>query len=282
MKNSATEYELFTQEVYQQLLNYHHVGITNVKHNIKLIGRSSCEHQIDVYWEYEKNSVTHHVAIECKNYNKRVEKEKVCAFQGVLADLDNVEGIMVSKKGFQEGAKTFAKQYGISLKELREPNKGETISGEIETHIQIEKWSTLYKVDEKWAEEHQINIPEYKRRMDLISFQHDRKWSNATYIPFTIIDDVVRNAKGDFIISLDSLGSQMQKRPAKDFPYILPFEDAYINTKECGTIKILEVKYDLEREKQQMTFALDAEGFVEAILKDAISGVIQHIPKVND
>ena len=125
--NPNIEYELFTQEVYLQLLNYHHVCIKNVQHNIKLTGHSGCEHQIDVYWEYEKNGVNHHVAIECKNYNKRVEKEKVCAFQGVLADMENVEGIMVTKKGFQKGAKTYAKQYGISLKELREPNNGETI-----------------------------------------------------------------------------------------------------------------------------------------------------------
>lgn len=282
MKISATDYELFTQEVYQQLLNYHHVNIKNVQHNIKLKGHSGCEHQIDVYWEYEKNGVNHHVAIECKNYNKRVEKEKVCAFQGVLADMENVEGIMVTKVGFQKGAKIYAKQYGISLKELREPNNGETIVGEMEIRNHIERWSTLYKVDEKWAEKHNINILEYKRRMDLISHKHDHKWSNATYIPLTIIDDVVRNAKGDYLISLDSIGPQIRKRPVKDFPYILPFENAYINSKECGTIKILEVKYDLEREKQQMTFALDAEGFVEAILKDAISGVIQHIPKVND
>lgn len=282
MKISATDYELFTQEVYQQLLNYHHVNIKNVQHNIKMKGHSGCEHQIDVYWEYEKDGQQHGMAIECKNYNKRLEKEKVCAFQGVLADLDNVGGIMVTKVGFQKGAKIYAKQYGISLKELREPNNGETIVGEMEIRNHIERWSPLYKVDEKWAEKHNINILEYKRRMDLISHKHDHKWSNATYVPLTIIDDVVRNAKGDYLISLDSLGTHIQKRPAKDFPYILPFEDAYINSKECGTIKILEVKYDFEREKQQTTFALDAERFVKAILKDAISGVIQHIPKVND
>lgn len=280
--NPNIEYELFTQEVYQQLLNYHHANIKNVQHNIKLKGHSGCEHQIDVYWEYEKNDVNHHVAIECKNYNKRVEKEKVCAFQGVLADLDNVEGIMVTKIGFQKGAKTYAKQYGILLKELREPNNGETIIGEIEIRHHIEKWSTRYKVDEKWAEKHQINILEYKRRLDLWYSPNDQKWSTATYLPLTVIDDVVRNAKGDYLISLDSLETQIQKHPAKDFPYVLPFEDAYINTKECGTIKILEVKYDFEREKQQTVFALDAEGFVKAILKDAFSGVIQHIPIVND
>jgi hypothetical protein len=271
MQNPDTEYERFTQEVFRKLSEYHHFNIRTVQHNIKLKGHSGCEHQIDVYWEYEKDGINHRVAIECKNYNKRVEKEKVCAFQGVLADVDNVKGIMVTKIGFQKGAKTFAKQYDILLKELREPDKGETIIGEIEIHNHIEKGSKRYKVDEKWAEEHRMNIPEYKRNLDLCFAPNDHKWRNATYIPLTIIDDVVRNAKGDYLISLESVEPQIRKRPAKDFPYVLPFEDGYINSKEYGTIKILEVKYDFEREKQQTNFALDAEGFVKAILKDTFS-----------
>ena len=100
--NASTEYELFTREVYRQLSAYHNTCFTKVQHNIKLKGRSGCEHQIDVYWEYIKDGITHRVAIECKNYNKAVPKEKVCAFYGILVDLDDVEGIMVSKKGFQK------------------------------------------------------------------------------------------------------------------------------------------------------------------------------------
>lgn len=268
--NPNTEYELFAQEVYQQLLSYHHANIKNVQHNIKLKGHSGCEHQIDVYWEYVKNRVNHLVAIECKNYNKRVPKEKVCAFQGVLSDLDGVEGIMVTKKGYQKGAKEYAKQYGILLKELRKPDKGETIIGEIEHHFHIEKWRTLYKVDEKWAEEHNINIPEYKRKLDLISFKNDHKWSNATHIPLPIADDIVRNAKGDYLISLYSYEDQMIKHPIDDFPYVLPFADAYINSEYWGKLKIFEVKYDFEREDQLKTFSLDAGDFVKAILKDTL------------
>lgn len=279
--NPNTEYELFAQEIYRQLSIYHHFGIKNVQHNKKLIGHSGCEHQIDVYWEYEKDGVDHHVAIECKNYNKRISKEKVCAFNGVLIDLDNVEGIMVSKKGYQKGAKTYANHYGISLKELREPGERESIIGEIEIHNHIQKWSTLYKVDEKWAEEHNINIPEYKRRLDLISFNHNHKWSNSTHIPLTTIDDVVRNANKDYLISLDSLESQILKHPSKDFPYVLTFEDAYITSQECGTIKILEVKYDFAREYQEKTFSLDAGEFVNAILKDTFSNTTDFIAMNN-
>lgn len=266
MANPAKEYELFTQSVYQQLLNYQYVGITKVKHNIKLKGHSGCEHQIDVYWEYEKNGINHRVAIECKNYNKRVEKEKVCAFQGVLADLDNVEGAIVTKIGFQKGAKVYAKKYGIFLKELRPPKNDETIIGTIENHIHTEIRRRFFLIDEKWAAEHHFNIARYKQKMEMFSFDNNK----GLHIPLPTTDDVVRNSKGDYIVSLDSLEPEIPKRPTNSFPYILKFEDAYVTT-TWGPVKILEVKYDFKIEDQQHIIAIDAGNFVKAILKDALS-----------
>jgi len=252
-------YELFTREVYKQLSNYHHLGIKNLRHDLKLTGRSGCKHQIDVYWEYEKDGVSHSVAIECKNYKRRVTKGIVCAFNGVLIDLDGVEGIMISKQGFQKGAKEYANHYGISLKELREPNDGETTIGEIDLGIHLEKTSTLFKVDEKWAEEHGINISDYKLRMDLISIKNNHQWSNATHIPLPTSDDNIRDSKGDIITSLKSIEQDTQ------------FEDAYVNTSYWGPIKILEIKYDYSTEEIQRSIAIDAEEFVKAILKDVFS-----------
>lgn len=248
--NPNTEYERFTREVYEQLSKYHHWGVKNIQHNLKLKGRSGCEHQIDVYWEYEKDGVSHRVAIECKNYNKNVPKEKVCAFNGVIIDLDGVEGIMVSKKGYQTGAKEYANHYGISLKELRKPHDGETIIGEIDLGIHIEKKSALFKVDEKWTEEHGINISEYKRRIGM---------SNATHIPLPTSDDNIRDSKGDIITSLKSIEQDTQ------------FEDAYVSTSYWGPIMILEVIHNHSTEDIQRSIAIDAEKFVYAILKDVFS-----------
>ena len=267
--NHNTEYERFTQEVYQQLLNCRHLNIANVRHNIKLEGRSGCKHQIDVYWEYEMDGVKHRVAIECKNYSKHVPKEKVCAFQGELADLDGVEGIMVSKKGFQSGAKQYAKAYGISLKELREPEGEETIIGKIMLGFHIEKRSTLFAVDEQWAKEHNIDIPEYKRRMDMSSFMNEYKWSTATHIPLQLADRVIRDAEGNEITTLDLLEQQIPDLPTDAFPYVFPFDDAYVKTAYWGLVKIFEIKYTYETEDQQRNITIDAEGFVKAILKDA-------------
>ncbi len=238
--NPNTEYECFTQDVYQQLLNCRHPNIANVQHNIKIKGRSGCEHQIDVYLEYERNGVKHRVAIECKNYSKHVPKERVCAFQGVLSDLDGVEGIMVSKKGFQSGAKQFAKAYGISLHELREPEDEESIIGEISLGFHIEIKRPLYKVDKKWATEHNIDVPD-------------------GFIYLLPVDDKLRDSKGNVITSL---------RTVEDGS---TFEDAYLCTISWGAIKILEVKYTYKTEDRQRNMYIDAEGFVKAILKDVFS-----------
>lgn len=263
--NANTEYELFTREVYRQLSAYYQTGFTKVQHNIKLKGRSGCEHQIDVYWEYKKDGIEHRVAIECKNYKNSISISKVRDFFGVLNDIGNIQGIMVTKVGYQKGAKQFAKEYDISLKELRSPNERETIIGEMTFFSHVEKTSILFRVDEQWAEEHGINISEYKRRMDMTSMDNNRRWDTVTHISLPIADDVVRTAKGDYIISLESI------RPTiKDYPYVLPFQDGYINTKPWGKIKILEVKFDHNAEDIQRNIAIDAVGFVKAILKDAL------------
>ena len=52
MNNANIEYEKFAQEVYQELVNADVVKSTEVRHDIKILGKSGQKHQIDVYWEY--------------------------------------------------------------------------------------------------------------------------------------------------------------------------------------------------------------------------------------
>ena len=268
--NPNTEYELFTQSVYQQLVDMDVAKATEVEHNKQLEGRSGQKHQIDVYWEYEIAKTKHRVAIECKNYNKPISKQIVCAFKGVLDDLNGVSGIMVTRIGYQKGAKEYAKEYGISLKELRSPKRGETIIGEIVHHIHIESRQILYKVDEEWATKHQIDIAEYKQRMDMIRLDHNHKWSNATHIPLPNCDGIIRNSKGKEISSTAVLEKTIPDHPTDDFPIVFRYEDAYVSS-PWGLLKILEVMFDYEIDDQETIITLDAEGFVKAILKDALS-----------
>lgn len=114
--NANIEYEKFTQEIYQELVNADVLKATRVQHNVKLKSKSGQEHQIDVYWEYEIAGVRHRVAIECKNYNRNVEIGKVRDFYGVLSDLNNVAGIMVTKVGYQKEQRSMHRHTASLLK----------------------------------------------------------------------------------------------------------------------------------------------------------------------
>ena len=119
--NKNTEYELLVQEIYKAINSNEAVKTIDVKHNVKIKGRSGCHHQIDVFWEFTMMDEIHRVIVECKNYSEPVSIAKVRDFFGVLYDIGNAQGIFVSKMGYQSGAKTFADCYGISLKEIRKP-----------------------------------------------------------------------------------------------------------------------------------------------------------------
>ncbi|MBO4760589.1 MAG: restriction endonuclease [Bacteroidales bacterium] len=269
--NPNTEYELFTQEIYRQLGQATKVNAADVQHNVRLEGRSGQKHQIDVYWEYEKDGKTHRVAIECKNYSRRISLEKVCAFKGVLDDLDGISGIMVSKVGFQKGAKKYAQQYGISLKELRIPCSGETIIGEIESHIHSEVLYTLFRPDEEWVAKNGIDIERYREQLKLLLISRTELWDTPPYIYLDWETDILRDSSGKTVASLREFEKHIPDHPTGDFPLIFKFDDAFLESRVFGPIKILEVLYDYNVKDDVKTIALDAGDLVKAILKDSQS-----------
>ena len=269
--NQNTEYERFTQEIYQQLVNLDVVRTTKVQHDVKLEGRSGQKHQIDVYWEYVIAGNKHRVAIECKNYNTLVPIGKVRDFKGVLDDLNGVNGIMVTKVGYQEGAKKYAQEYGISLKELRTPRYGETIIGEIENHIHYEVRYTLFQVDEAWAEKNGFDIERYRKRLSLLFTSRTELWDSMPFIYIDRKDDILRDDKGREVASLKELEKLIPDHPTDDFPFIFKFENTYLDSRYLGSVKVCAVKYDYNIHDQQQTIALDAGDLVKAILKDAQS-----------
>lgn len=264
----STEYELFTQEVCRLIAGYQNLGASSVKQNVKLKGKSGQVHQVDVYWEYEKSGEVHRVAIECKNYRKSVSVGKVRDFFGVLSDLGDMKGVMVTKVGYQKGAKQYADFYGIDLKELRAPLDGETVIGEYEVKTDVNVTRRLYLVDEEWAFCHNIDIPAYRRRLDSISITNTNRWSNSLHVPLDSTDDLIKDAKGNVLSSINELEQREPdlKPDADSVVYI--FDDAYIKTRSWGMVKIKEVKFEKECIHKQHTYSIDAGEFVTAILKD--------------
>ena len=112
----STEYEKLVQETYQAILDQE-TDIKNivVQHNIKLEGKSGASHQIDVYWEFKIADNIYRTCIECRNYTSNIKKSRVVEFKGILDDIGNTNGIIVTTVGFQEGALTYANHHGIRL-----------------------------------------------------------------------------------------------------------------------------------------------------------------------
>lgn len=276
--NPNTEFERFAQRVYQKLVNNDVLKPTTVLHNVKLKGKSGCEHQIDVYWEYEFAGNFYRVAIECKNYDSQVPIGKVRDFFGVLQDLNNVRGIMVSSKGYQEGAKKFADYYDISLKGLRRPSRDESI-GSITTTLQADIWHTVFLIDEEWIAEHNFSLDHLRKFYSEFQYKKADYWKAATHFPIETKDHIIRNAKGDKISSLDELEQQLPENPESGIEIVFPFEDGWLESRRWGPVKIREVKFEYESKVQETTMNLAADEFVEAILEDAISGKTDYVSK---
>ena len=272
--NPNIEYEKITQEIYQELVNADVLKTTDVQHNIKLKGRSGQEHQIDVYWEYEIAGTKQKVAIECKNYNKTVGIGKVRDFYGVLHDLNNVAGIMVTKVGYQKGAKEYASEYGISLKELRAPNPGEAIIGEVEMNFDISVRRCLFLVDADYAETDKFSVTKYKHFLDWMSLNNESSWASSTHVPLELVERNIVNSNGVTIVTLEKIEKELPKDSDSDI--VFKYEDAYVNTR-WGKIKINEIKYEYEYKNEKKIIAIDAQDFVKAILKDALNGEIKLI-----
>lgn len=272
--NPNIEYEKFTQEIYQELVNADVLKTTDVQHNIKLKGRSGQEHQIDVYWEYEIAGTKQKVAIECKNYNKTVGIGKVRDFYGVLYDLNNVAGIMVTKIGYQKGAKEYASEYGISLKELRAPDPGEAIIGEVEMNFDISVRRCLFLVNADYAETDKFSVTKYKHFLDWMSLNNESSWASSTHVPLELVERNIVNSNGVTIVTLEKIEEELPKDSDSDI--VFKYEDAYVNTR-WGKIKINEIKYEYEYKNEKKIIAIDAQDFVKAILKDALNGEIKLI-----
>jgi hypothetical protein len=192
---------------------------------------------------------------------------------------------MVTKVGYQGGAKEYASHYGISLKELRTPNRGEAIIGEIEIHLDIAIRHCLFLIDDEWTRANNLDFSRYRQYLDSMSnFRWPPKkpsiiWATSTHIPLeTIPNAKIRDGKGRVIATFDKLERELPESFELGSDHIFDFEGAYVDT-HWGPIKIEEVKYVHEKDDQTTIFSIDAQEFVKAILKDSISDEIRLIGK---
>jgi hypothetical protein len=111
-------YEVIAKAIFQQILE-EAIGVTvRIEHLAKVQGLRT-HHDIDLLWEFEICGILYKTLVEAKNCNSRVKQEHVLAFKAVLDDIPGQpRGVIVSRSGFQRGARRVALASGIQLFQL--------------------------------------------------------------------------------------------------------------------------------------------------------------------
>ena len=116
-------YEETVKNIYEVLGARNGVKIECYGNSCKCTGKSGLKHQIDVLTVHTDGLHDYKTSIECKYWNKKINKDIVMKAWGIRQDCNLQKGIIVSKIGFTPDAIKFAKYYDIGLVELREPLK---------------------------------------------------------------------------------------------------------------------------------------------------------------
>lgn len=115
------EYENLTKWIYETIGRANGVVIEGYGNDCKIQGNSGVEHQIDVLASHSDGFHKYQTDIECKYWNKNVDKDVVMKVKSIVDDCNFSKGIIVSKKGFTLDAIKYANHVGVDLVVLREP-----------------------------------------------------------------------------------------------------------------------------------------------------------------
>jgi hypothetical protein len=98
----------------------HQTGPVTVQHNVELVGKSGAPRQIDVLVRQRSGLYEHLILVECKYWDAHVSRLHVDALAAAVQDLNASRGVIFSVKGFQSGAITAARAFGIDLYKVRD------------------------------------------------------------------------------------------------------------------------------------------------------------------
>ncbi len=261
-RNRNTEYEKFVQEVYQCLHEEEGLEKIEVQHNVNIPGKSGCNHQVDVYWEFEMLGEIYRIAVECKNYKSKMAIGKVRDFFGALYDIGNIKGIMATKAGYQSGVLKFADYFNVSLKEVREPL--EINLSIIPLFIEIVNRTIIPDID--WM----ISHGKIKRR------------DEQPPISVTGAEEEIGifNNAGDKITDFYQMKCELFDKHFKEMQelkYIFQFDDGYIATREIGRIKINSIEFTYNILSVTEKVSVGGREFAKALIKDIKTGKIKLI-----
>jgi hypothetical protein len=137
-----------------------------IERNVKIKDKLGNTRQIDVYWEYCMLGQVYKTAVECKNHESLISIEVVESFVTKIRSLGISRGIIATKKDYQSGAISVAKDNNIALLTIREPmdNDWEGRIRKIILNMHIKMPSTIdinsidMQLDRNWVDNNLKNF----------------------------------------------------------------------------------------------------------------------------
>lgn len=119
--NTPTDWRTFEELV----VDLHRTGSVEVQRDVKLVGKSGAERQIDVLLIHKEGLYEHRIVIECKYWKQRVKRLHVDAMAYALHDLNASRAVFFTTKGYQKGAEIVAHHESIYLFKVRDLDDAE-------------------------------------------------------------------------------------------------------------------------------------------------------------
>jgi hypothetical protein len=282
-KNSI-EYEKLTQAIYQSILNDQGLEKIRVEHNVSLRGHSGVEHQIDVHWKFKSANIEHAVLIECKNYSSALTLEKVRNFHAILNDIGNCKGIMVTKVGYQRGARQYADFYGIELKLLRKP-KEEDWQGKIkDIHLNIIAKAPKSTPDMPISISLFLSPDSDEQKTKIDRLQQEGKLNVPSGPDMCLLDKNAVPITEEMKWWLPKQLNMLDKEPGGPYEQCIEFKDKYIlinpESDEEQLVKTIgmKVKYWVE-ELDTKEMIIHGSEIVKTILKDFSTNETEYVER---
>jgi hypothetical protein len=271
VSETSTDYEKLARKIYEDILALEGVDNIDVQHNVKIKGKSGVEHQIDVFWEYKYAGVTHRVLIECKHYSHPVSLLHVRNLHGLITDIPNSSGILVTTVGYQSGVVEYANFYEMGLKLIRKP-QGEDWDGCIQiVNIEMQIFSNNYiNFKLEFDGKHQPTKDFAEKDSSVLSILSTDivvKDEGVDPVPFNIWLD--RHVP----VGADGYGIESQKT-------LIP-ESSYLVTSNNQSLKLGRVIVTYMSSQFKQNLEIDAMNLVEAVLEDFNTGEVEHMHRKN-
>lgn len=260
-KNTGIAYERLVQEIYTQILKQENVKNIEVKHNVIIKGKT-VNHQIDVYWEFEIAGITYKTIVQAKDWNSTVKLSDILTFATVINDIPgNPHGIYITKTGYQQGAKEYAKAHGITLCELREPSEkdweGKMRNIELNLHMTIPDYNNLITIiDGEWVLKNKIPVSEIEATSGYIN--SNTPLYNVNHEEITSIIQIIN----EYVTAIDDTESHTIKHSFT--------EPTYIKINHLF-LKLNAISFELKLHRSTYVHKIIGDNIVKYILKNTLT-----------